>query len=95
MNKNLEVIKHIAEVEYSSMVEYSFIIIYKLRIILKDKSFIDVNISTKLKDKFGFHWETKNSLNEIYRFDNFPDPKWANLKSFPFHFHFKIQENVQ
>ena len=94
MNKDLEVIKRIAETEYSSIVEYSFVIDYKLRIILIDKSFIDINISTKLKDKFGFHWETKNSLNEIYRFDNFPDPKWSYLETFPFHFHFKFQDNV-
>ncbi len=94
MNKNLEAIKLIAETEYSSIVEYSFFLDYKLRIILVDKSFVDINVSTKLKDKFGFHWETKNKLNEIYRYDNFPDPKWSNLESFPFHFHFKIQDNV-
>jgi hypothetical protein len=67
---------------------------YKLRIILSDKSFIDVNISSKLNDKFGFHWETKNTLNEIYRIDNFPDIKWSHLQSFPFHFHVKEQNNV-
>ncbi len=94
MNKNLEAIKLIAEAEYSSIVEYSFILDYKLRIILIDNSFIDVNVSNKLKNKFGFHWETKNNLNEIYRFDNFPDPQWANLETFPFHFHFKTQNNV-
>lgn len=48
----------------------------------------------KLKDKFGFHWETKNEFNEIYRYDNFPDIKWSGLKTFPFHFHFRGQNNV-
>jgi len=94
LNKNLQAIKHIADGEYSSVVEYSFILDYKIRIILVDKSFIDVNISTKLKDKFGIHWETKNKFNDIYRYDNFPDIKWRQLASFPFHFHFKEQNNV-
>jgi len=47
LNKNLQAIKHIADGEYSPVVEYSFFLDYKLRIILVDKSFIDVNISTK------------------------------------------------
>ncbi len=94
MNKSLEDIKLIAESEYSSIVEYAFILDYKLRIILINKSFIDVNISVKLENKFGFHWETKNEFKEIFRYDNFPDPQWSNLKSFPFHFHFKTQNNV-
>ncbi len=68
MNKNLESIKLIAETEFASIVEYSFILDYKLRIILIDKSFVDINVSTKLKNKFGFH--------------------------LPFHFHYKIQDNV-
>lgn len=62
MNKNLQAIKHIADGEYSSVVEYSFILDYKLRIILVDKSFIDVNISTKLKDKFEFTGRQKINL---------------------------------
>lgn len=94
MNKDLIAIKIIAEAEYSSIVLYSFILDYKLRIILMDKSFIDVNVSNKLKNKFGFHWETKNKLNEIYRYDNFPDINWRHLKSFPYHFHFQEQNNV-
>lgn len=94
MNKNLESIKLIAESEYSTIVEYAFNLDYKLRLILIDKSFIDVNVSVKLENKFGFHWETKNKLNEIFRYDNFPDIKWSQLKSFPYHFHFKEQNNV-
>jgi hypothetical protein len=94
LNKKFELIKRIANTEYSSIVKYSFRLNYKLRIILIDESFIDVNISSTLKEKFGFHWETKNKFNDIYRFDNFPDVKWNYLKSFPFHFHFKQQDYV-
>ncbi|WP_457635661.1 toxin-antitoxin system TumE family protein [Persephonella sp.] len=90
---NLKDLQKIAEVEFKDMVEHSFIKDYKLRIILKDGSFIDIFLSRKLKDKFGFHWECTDG--KIFRYDNFPDKKAKKLKSFPFHFHYEKQENIQ
>ena len=63
-------------------------------IILYDNSYIDVNISKKLSNKYGFHWETRNEFNNIYRYDNYPDNDWKEIETFPFHFHNGYQENV-
>ncbi len=90
---DLNIIKRIAEVEFADIVEISFTIDYKLRIILKDKSFIDVNLSKKLLGKFGFHWECQG--DEIYRYDNFPDKKCRKLSTYPYHFHKNSKENIQ
>jgi spore cortex formation protein SpoVR/YcgB (stage V sporulation) len=67
----------------------------KLRIISKDQSFIDVYLSQTIKDKFGFHWETKNKANQIFRYDNVPDKSWKNVTTFPFHFHNSSEQNVE
>lgn len=88
-------LKRIAEVEFFSIVKNAFVINYKLRIILIDSSFIDVNISQKLVEKFGFHWETMNKLGSIYRYDNFPDKQWEFVSTYPYHFHRGAQENVE
>ncbi len=83
----LEVLQKIAEIEYRDIVAITFRIDYKLRIVLNDNSFIDVNVSQKLKNKFGFHWECKGSARRIFRYDNFPDIKWNYVSTFPYHFH--------
>lgn len=89
----LEILKRIADVEFNEIVESSDVSNFKLRIILIDSSYIDINISVKIPDKFGFHWETRKK--EIFRYDNFPDIRWKNVKTFPFHFHNGSQENVE
>ena len=66
----------------------------KLRIILKDKSFIDIFLSEKLLNGFSFHWERSYQNNTIYRYDNYPDPNWEKVKTFPFHFHFQKENKV-
>jgi len=90
---NLKILQKIAEIEFKEIVKHSYIKDYKLRIILIDESYIDVFLSKKLKDKFGFHWECKDG--KIFRYDNFPDKKARKLKSFPYHFHFENQDNIQ
>lgn len=59
-----------------------------------DDSFIDVIISQKLPDKFSFHWETRNSKNNIYRYDNFPDINWKGVETYPYHFYKGSISNV-
>ena len=49
-------LKKIAEIEYAGIVKNTLILDYKLRIILVNNSFIDINLSRKLPEKFGFHW---------------------------------------
>jgi len=65
----------------------------KLRIILIDDGFVDVWLSKRLTSRFGFHWEHKVA-GLSYRYDNFPDIKWRNVSTFPYHFHNGSQNNV-
>ena len=91
----LDKLRRLAEVEFVDIVKDTFLVTFKLRIILLDGSFIDVNLSKKLHDKFGFHWERKDKKGTIYRYDNFPDKNWESVSTFPYHFHNGSQENVE
>lgn len=66
----------------------------KLRLILKDKSFIDLRLSQKIKNRFDFHWERRHLDQTIYRYDNFPGKRFKKLATFPFHFHQKQENQV-
>ncbi len=66
----------------------------KLRLILNDKSFIDIRLSQKIKNRFDFHWERRRLDKTIYRYDNFPDARFKKLKTFPCHFHQKQESKV-
>lgn len=91
----LEDIKRIAEIEFSSIVKSISQIDYKLRIVLTDNSFVDVYLSQRLPEKFGFHWECRDVSGTIYRYDNFPDKNWQSLATFPHHFHNGSQDIVE
>lgn len=91
----IEDIKRIAEIEFSDIVKDTFQIGYKLRIVLIDKSFIDIFLSQRLSDKFGFHWECMDELRTFYRYDNFPDKNWRSVATFPHHFHNGSQSAVE
>ncbi len=84
---SIDDLRKIAEVEFADIVKDSVIVEYKLRIFLIDNSFIDINLSQRLPDKFGFHWETMNPPDTIFRYDNFPDKNWNNVSTYPYHFH--------
>ena len=92
---DIEDIKRIAEVEFSDIVKTTQRIDYKLRITLINNSFIDVTLSQKLPDKFGFHWECMDVKGSIYRYDNFPDKRWQTVTTFPHHFHNGSQDTVE
>ena len=53
----LDEIRRIAEVEFASVVTDAEVMGVKLRIILTDTSYVDVWVSKKLENRFGFHWE--------------------------------------
>lgn len=91
----IEDIKRIAEVEFADIVKNTFQLDYKLRITLINNSFIDVYLSQRLTDKFGFHWECKDRKRTIYRYDNFPDKNWQSVATFPYHFHKGSQDSVE
>ncbi len=88
-------IQQIAEIEYSDIVECAERISQKLRILLKEGSFVDIYLTEELKNKFGFHWERRQINGRLYRYDNYPDPEWKNVSSFPFHFHNGSQGRVE
>lgn len=92
---DLDDLKRVAEVEFADIVRTSIRIDYKMRIILINGSFIDVFISEKLPNKFGFHWECMDEPGTIYRYDNVPDKRWKNLETYPFHFHKCSQDAVE
>ena len=54
---------------------------------------MDIWLSRKLSDRFGFHWEDK-STSLSYRYDNFPNTKWKYVSTYPYHFHDGSQDNV-
>jgi len=48
-------LERISKVEFADIIKNTYIADYKLRIILIDNSFIDIHLSQKLPDRFGFH----------------------------------------
>lgn len=64
----------------------------KLRIELIDGSFADVWLS--FSGKYSFHWDRLENDGTIYRFDNAPHKAWANIATFPHHFHNKNEKTV-
>ena len=91
---SIDDLRKIAEVEFGDIVKDSLVIDHKLRIFLIKHGFIDVSLSQKLLDKFGFHWEVTDLAGTIFRYDNFPDKNWSNISSYPYHFHNGSQMNV-
>ncbi len=87
--------KRIAEVEFADIVKGAHRIDYKLRITLINNGFIDVYLSQRLPDKFGFHWECMDESRTFYRYDNFPDKKWQSVSTYPYHLHAGTQDAVE
>ena len=55
---HIEKLARIAEIEFSDIVDTTELIGTKLRIILTEEGFIDVWLSRKLSNRFGYHWKT-------------------------------------
>lgn len=91
---SLDDLRRIAEVEFASIVMVTEMMGAKLRIVLNDGSYLDVWVSRKLPDRFGFHWERRHLDGSIYRYDNFPNTRWQGVTTFPFHFHEGDRDNV-
>jgi hypothetical protein len=91
----VEDIKRIAEIEFVDIIKDTSQIDYKLRIFLVNNSFIDVYLSQRLPDKFGFHWECRDEKGTLYRYDNFPDKNWQRVETFPYHCHNGSHDSVE
>jgi hypothetical protein len=90
----LDTLRRIAEVEFAAIVAQTDLLGAKLRVVLTDNSYVDVWLSRKLVERFGFHWERRHLDGRIYRYDNFPDTNWSSVSTFPFHFHHGNQDTV-
>ena len=95
MNPSFESLARIAEIEFSAVVLDSVLLGEKLRLFLKDTSYVDVWLSRTLQDRFGFHWERRHLDDTFYRYDNFPDTAWHDVKTYPRHFHNGSQNAVE
>ena len=84
---SLDEICRIAEVEFAEIVTETQVLESKRRIFIRDGSFVDVWISSKLPGRFGFHWERSHLDGGFFRCDNFSDPTWRRIPTFPYHFH--------
>ncbi|NPV74414.1 MAG: hypothetical protein HPY89_11735 [Pelotomaculum sp.] len=93
--KTLKRLQAIIEIEYQEIVVSSDIIQNKLRIYLVDNSFIDIGFSLKIPGRFSYHWERRHLDGTLYRHDNFPDPQWKEIITFPKHFHNGSQNKVE
>jgi hypothetical protein len=67
----------------------------KIRAYLLDSSFVDIWFSRKIPGRFSYHWERRHIDGTIYRHDNFPDPRWKAISTFPKHFHDGSQTQVR
>ncbi len=94
MTVTLEDLRRIAEVEFGSLVADSQPLGEKLRLFLSDGSYVDLWLSRRLHERFGFHWERRHLDGTFYRYDNFPNTAWRDIVGYPYHFHDGSQDEV-
>ena len=92
---DLSLIKRIVDIEYADIVKDSEIQLDKLRVYLKDGSLVDVWFSRKIEGRFSYLWERRHLDGKIFRHDNFPDPRFKYVASFPKHFHNGFQDKAE
>ncbi|MDW7727849.1 MAG: DUF6516 family protein [Candidatus Methanoperedens sp.] len=88
-------LKRIVDIEYSDITIDSNIYHGKLRVFLKDSSIADIWFSSKIPGRFSYHWERRHINGKMYRHDNFPDPCWKGVSTYPKHFHNGSQNNIE
>jgi hypothetical protein len=88
-------LQRIAQVEFGDLVTDVLSVGEKTRLFLTDSSYIDLWLSRRLPDRFGFHWERRHLDDTFFRYDNFPDVIWKQVSSFPRHFHNGSQNVVE
>lgn len=91
----VEILKEIAEIEFSDIVAEVLTGLNTMRIIFTDESYCDVWFSLKLPGRYSFHWERSFLDGTIYRHDNAPHMRWRGMKTFPKHFHNSSEDRVE
>jgi hypothetical protein len=89
------ILKRIVDIEFNDMTIDSNIYHDKLRVFIKDCSIADIWFSTKIPGRFSYHWERRKIDGKVYRHDNFPDPRWKGVSTFPKHFHNGSQNKAE
>lgn len=94
---DLTKIKRIIDIEHHDILADAGTDIYhdKIRAYILDGSVVDIWFSKKIPGRFSYHWERRHIDGRLYRHDNFPDPRWKNVSTFPKHFHNGSQSLVQ
>jgi hypothetical protein len=92
---DITTIKRVIDIEYGDIVNNSLIYRDKLRVFIIDSSLVDIWFSKVIPDRFSFHWERRHIDGTLYRYDNFPDPRWKLVSTYPEHFHNGSQSQVQ
>jgi hypothetical protein len=94
MSITLHDLRRIAEIEFGHLVVDSHPLGEKTRLFLSDGSYIDLWLSRRLQERFGFHWERRHLDGTMYRYDNFPNTAWRDVATYPRHFHSGSQDTV-
>lgn len=94
MTVSLDDLRRIAEVEFGSVVIDSQSMGEKLRLFVSDGSYVDLWLSRRLHERFGFHWERRHLDGTFYRYDDFPNTAWRDVPTYPRHFHDGSQDMV-
>jgi hypothetical protein len=91
----LTLLARIIDIEYHDIMQGASQVYHdKIRAYLLDGSFIDIWFSKKMAGRFSYHWERRHLDESLYRHDNFPDPRWKNVSTYPKHFHDGSQAQV-
>ncbi len=90
----VDILKEIAEVEFSDIVVEVSTDLNMVRIIFTDESYCDVWFSLKLIGRYSYHWERSFIDGTVYRHDNAPHLKWKSVVTFPRHFHQSSEDSV-
>ena len=94
---NLIEIKRIIDIEYHDILADAGTDIFrnKIRAYISDGSVVDIWFSKKIPGRFSYHWERRHIDDTLFRHDNFPDPRWKKVSTYPKHFHNSSQSQVQ
>ena len=58
------------------------------------KIILEIFKSNNILNRWAFNWERKHVDGTIYRQDNIPLISWEEIETFPWHYHYKSEENV-
>jgi Family of unknown function (DUF6516) len=91
----ITLLARIIDIEYHTIVQGASQVYHdKIRAYLLEGSFIDIWFSKKMAGRFSYHWERGPLDGTIYRHDDFPDPRWKSVSTYPKHFHDGSQAQV-